>query len=235
MKINNIYIVHWKELKDRRQYLEDKFIGFNVNWIDSYDRNTITENDIEQIYKKDKNVWNSRVINLYNNPPAYRDLKISEICNSLSHIDVLDNIIDNNIDYGLVLEDDVILKNDFFVKFDEYYDQTPDDFDIIFLGTSFSTTILDSVGFDNDKPAITVKNNLLVYEKFRNPKTRTVDAYILKNSTCKKLKTIINEISLPYDFDLAYFIKELDLKVYWWEPGLVFQGSMSGQYKSSIR
>jgi hypothetical protein len=106
---------------------------------------------------------------------------------------------------------------------------------MIFLGTSFSTSILDSVGFDNDKPPIIINNDTLVYEKVRNPKTRTVDAYILKKSTCEKLKNIINEISLPYDFDLAFFIKELNLKVYWWEPGLIYQGSQNGQYRSSIR
>ncbi len=235
MKVKNIYIVHWKELIDRRNYLHEKLKDYNVFWIDFFDRNTISVDHIDSIYKKDKNTWNNRVINLYNDPPTYRDLRLSEICNSLSHIYALDHMIENNIDYGLVLEDDVILKNNFFQDFDRYYNQTPDDFDMIFLGTSFSTSILDSVGCENDKPPISIKNDTVVYEKFRNPKTRTVDAYILKKSTCEKLKTLINEISLPYDFDLAYFIKELDLKVYWWEPGLIFQGSQTGYYSSSIR
>lgn len=235
MIVKNIYIIHWKELIDRKNYLSEKLKDYNVNWIDFFDRNTITENQINSIYKKDQNTWKKRVINLYNDPPIYRDLKISEICNSLSHIYALDHMIENNIEYGLILEDDVILKNNFFEDFDKYYNQTPNDFDMIFLGTSFSTSILDSVGFDNDKPPIIINNDTLVYEKFRNPKTRTVDAYILKKSTCEKLKNIINEISLPYDFDLAFFIKELNLKVYWWEPGLIYQGSQNGQYRSSIR
>jgi len=233
MRIKDIFIVHWNELKDRRKYLEEQFP--NAYWIDFYDRNTVPDELVQKIYKKDKNIWDNRVINLYNEPPIYRDLRISEVCNSLSHIYALHYMINYDIEFGLVLEDDVILKNDFFIKFDEYFDQTPKDFDLIFLGSSFSPQILDSVGCDNNKPAIKIQNDVFVYEKFRNPKTRCVDAYILKNSACKKLKKITNEISLPYDFDLAYFIKELDLKVYWWEPGLVFQGSQAGYYGSSIR
>lgn len=233
--INDIYIIHWKELKDRRLYLENQFKDKNVTWVDFYDRNTITEEDIQKVYKKDPDVWNNRVIGLYNEAPTYRDLKISEICNSLSHIYVLQHMIDNNIDYGLVLEDDVILKNNFFTLFDHYMNQTPQDFDMIFLGSSFSPQILDGVGCENDKPRIQIQSGKVVYEKYRNPKTRCVDAYILKKSTAEKLKNAITEISLPYDFDLAHFIKILDLKVYWWEPGLVYQGSQSGYYRSSIR
>jgi len=233
--IDNIFIIHWKELIDRKKYLEEKLSEYNVTWIDIYDRNSITNETISKVYKKNVELWNNRMHRLYNHKPEYQEMKISEICNSLSHLYVLDYMIDNNIDYGIVLEDDVILKSDFFQRFDSCFNDTPKDFDIIFFGSSFSPQILDSVGFENDKPAIEIKYGVSVYEKFRNPKTRTVDAYILKKSTCKKLKTITNEISSAYDHDMAYFIKELDLKVYWWEPGLVFQGSQAGYYGSSIR
>ena len=235
MKVNDIYVVHWKELKDRKEYLEKKLSNNNVTWIDFYDRNTITEEDIKNIYSKDQILWNNRVINLYNPAPVYRDLRISEICNSLSHLYAIKHMIHTNVEYGLVLEDDVILHSNFFESFDYYFENTPSDFDIIFLGSSYSPQILDSVGCENDKPEINVQNGVLVYEKFRNPKTRCVDAYILSNFACKKLNNVINEISLPYDFDLAYFIKQLNLKVYWWEPGLVSQGSQTGYYSSSIR
>lgn len=237
--IKDIFIIHWKQLVERKEKLKNQLSELkeddtNIFWVDFYDRDNISQELIESVYKKNQELWHNRVINLYNNPPLYRDLRISEICNSLSHIYVIDYIIEHDLEFGIVLEDDVILKKEFF-NFDYYFNQTPKDFDLIFFGSSFSTQVLDSVGFDNDKPAITIQNNVYVYEKFRNPKTRTVDAYILKNETCKKLKNIINEISLPYDFDLAYFIKELNLKVYWWEPGLIYQGSQNGIYNSSIR
>lgn len=233
--IDNIYIIHWKELKERKKYLESQLFNYNVCWIDFFDRNTIKSEDIDKIYSNNEKLWNDRVKYIYNPNPPYRDLRISEICNSMSHIYVLDDIIDKNYEYGIVLEDDVIFKSNFFTQFDDYFDKTPKDFDIVFLGSSFSPQVLDNVGFETDKSQIQLNSDMCVYEKFRNPKTRCVDAYILKKSACEKLKTIINEIVLPYDFDLAYFIKELDLKVYWWEPGLVFQGSQAGYYSSSIR
>ena len=121
--------------------------------------------------------------------PVYQEMKLSEICNSLSHLYVLQHMIDNNNEYGLVLEDDVIFTNDFFKNFDFYFNQTPEDFDIIFLGSSFSPKILDSVGFEQDKPEITVQNNVFVYEKFRNPKNHPGKEYfIYKRFTSRSKK-----------------------------------------------
>jgi len=235
MRIDKIYIVHWNELKERKKYLDEQFSDYNPFWIEFYDRYTVSEELVNKVYKKDEFLWNNRVKSLYNTPPEYRDLRLSEVCNSLSHMYAVIDMLEHDINYGLVLEDDVILKNDFFDKFDKYFDKTPKDFDIIFLGSSFSIEILDNVGCENYKPEINVNPDIFVYEKFRNPKTRCVDAYIMTKSACEKLKIYSESFSLPYDFDLAYFIKELDLKVYWWEPGLVFQGSQVGYYSSSIR
>lgn len=233
--LSNIFVVHWKKLTERKEYLENQLSKYDINWLDFYDRDTLTQEEIDNIYDDSSETWNQRVIGLYNNPPTFRKLSKSEICNSMSHIYVLNNMIQNNFEYALVLEDDVILKDNFFPFFDHYFNLTPKDFDIIFLGSAFSVDILDSVGCENDKPKIKVQNGINVYEKFRNPKTRCVDAYILTKSAAEKLYSFIDKISLPYDFDLAYFIKELDLKVYWWEPGLVQQGSQTGSYRSSLR
>jgi GR25 family glycosyltransferase involved in LPS biosynthesis len=234
--LNDIFIVHWKKLIDRKEYLEKEFGNYNINWLDFYDRDTLTEEDINNVYDDSIETWNNRVVGLYNDPPTYRNLSKPEICNSMSHIYAFKNMLINDIEYALVLEDDVRLKKDFFNLFDHYFNLTPSDFDIIFFGSAFSVNILDSVGCENDKPPIKTQNGVYVYEKLRNPKTRCVDAYILSNSTAEKLNSIIDEkISLPYDFDLAYFIKKLDLKVYWWEPGLVYQGSQTGEYRSSLR
>jgi GR25 family glycosyltransferase involved in LPS biosynthesis len=233
MQIENIFIVHWKKLLERRKYLQRE-LPEDIIWMDMYDRNAISDETISSVFTyDDEELWYNRLDGLYKDVPIFRNLKLSEICNSLSHIDILDHIIENNINMSLILEDDVILCNNFMVNVDENLKNTPSDFDIIFLGSSYSITILDSVGCDNKESAKMVRNN--IYEKIRNPKTRTVDSYIVKYDTAKKLRNIIDRISLPYDFDLAYFIKELELKTYWWDPGLVTQGSMTGRYSSSIR
>ncbi len=233
--LSNIFIVHWKKLIDRKNYLEEQLGKYGINWIDFYDRDILTQEEIDKVYDDSIETWNNRVVGLYNNPPTYRKLSKPEICNSMSHIFAFKNMLMNDMEYAIVLEDDVRLTRNFFPFFDNYFRMTPDDFDIIFLGSAFSIDILDNVGCENDKPPIKIQNGVNVYEKFRNPKTRCVDAYILTKSAAEKLNLFIDKISLPYDFDLAYFIKELNLKVYWWEPGLVAQGSQTGAYKSSLR
>lgn len=234
MKINvdKIFIVHWKELIDRRNYLEGVLPEDKTIWVDMYDRRIITENDILRYYSfNDKDTWYGRQNGLYKNILEFRKLRISEVCNSLSHIYCLDYIIDNNINLSLIIEDDVIFKPN-FNKFNDLLKNTPD-FDLIFIGSSFSIQTLDNVGCENTEPAKLISPG--IYEKVRNPKTRTVDSYIINFESAKKIRNIIDKISLPYDFDLAFFIKNLNLKVYWWEPGIISQGSQIGKYKSSIR
>lgn len=236
MKINNvdkIFVVHWKKLAERKNYIDNYLIDEDIIWLDMYDRDTISDDTVSELFTYDnEELWYNRVNGLYKNVPTFRNLKMSEICNSLSHIKALDYIIENNIETSLILEDDVIFIDDFKFKFNDKIKKTPD-FDVIFLGNSFSIDILDNVGCEYSSPAKLVNDG--VYEKIRNPKTRTVDSYVIKYNSAKRIRRIIDRISLPYDFDLAYFIKELDLKVYWWSPGLVTQGSMSGKYSSSIR
>ena len=229
--IDKVFIIHWKELVERKNYIISN-LG-NVEFIEEFDRNTIDKDLISKWYKVDPEKWNNRCLGIYKEIPEFRELRVSEICNSFSHLKAIEKIVENNYNTSLILEDDVIF-NQNFQNFDYLLNKTPKDFDIIFLGSSFSVYLLDvHVPYDNSHP---IKiNGDMVYEKVNHPKTRTVDAYILSLNDAKKLKNTISDFSHAFDFDLAYFIKQLDLKVYWWEPGLVCQGSQLGQYKSSIR
>ena len=65
--INNIYIVHWKELTDRKQYLDEQLSKYSPIWIDFFDRNTVLEEEIRKIYKKarTKKYLNDKLIFLF--------------------------------------------------------------------------------------------------------------------------------------------------------------------------
>jgi hypothetical protein len=65
--------------------------------------------------------------------------------------------------------------------------------------------------------------------------TRTVDAYIVSNKAAISLVDEIKEIVLPFDFELTYFFRKLKMNIFWYDPGFVSQGSMTGRYSSSIR
>ncbi|MCK9415957.1 glycosyltransferase family 25 protein [Candidatus Dojkabacteria bacterium] len=223
----NIYIIHYKELKERKNYLDNILSIFENNpiYIDEYDRDTLIIDDI----KYNSILWNIRTDGLYNSKIEYRDLKKSEICNSLSHLKALKKISESDYKFDMILEDDVILPNDYLEKFVDLLSKIPNDADFVFFGSSYSIDILDQANLSKS-----LKINDNIYKK-EPGKTRTVDAYLVSPKAAKKIVDEISEICLPFDFELNYFFKKLNMNVYWYEPGFVSQGSQTGQYKSSIR
>lgn len=225
----NIYIIHYKELKDRKIYLDNILSKLNINpiYIDEYDRNNINLDNID--IKYNPNLWDIRTDELYNSKTNYRKLKISEICNSLSHLKALKIISESKNNFEIVLEDDVILSNNFLNKVNTVLNNIPEDADFIFFGNSYSIDVLDMA---NLSQSIKIADN--IYKKIPG-KTRTVDAYFVKPNAAKKIVDEISEICLPFDFELNYFFKKLNMNVYWYDPGFIVQGSQIGKYKSSIR
>ena len=60
---------------------------------------------------------------------------------ALSHIKILKDIVKNDIDYALIMEDDVFFKFNFSKKFQDIMDnQVPKDFDILYLSSLPSKT-----------------------------------------------------------------------------------------------
>ena len=223
----NIYIIHYKKLLERKDYLDNVLSSYHKEpiYIDEYDRDTLIIDDI----KYNPNLWNIRTDGLYNSEITYRDLKKSEICNSLSHLKALKKISESNYKFEMVLEDDVILPNDYLEKFVDLLAKIPYDADFVFFGSSYSIDILDQANLSKS-----FKINDNVYKK-EPGKTRTVDAYLVSPKAAKKIINEITEICLPFDFELNYFFKKLNMNVYWYDPGFISQGSQTGQYKSSIR
>lgn len=224
-----IFIVHYKKLTERKKYLVDKLTeyGFEYEFIENFERELISEFDT--LYYNNEELWYDRVSGNYNSLPDYRDLRESEICNSLSHISALKKVVENNLEYAIVLEDDVIFKDDFKEKIDDIINRTPKDLDVMFFGTSYSMIQLDSATSD-----ISVKICENIWKKIPGI-TRTVDAYIVSNKGAKILTDQIKEIVLPFDFELTYFFRKLKMNIYWYDPGFVYQGSQTGHYNSSIR
>lgn len=223
----NIYIIHYKKLKERKNYLDNMLSTYYNEpiYIDDYDRDTLIIDDI----KYNPNLWDIRTDGLYNGKIVYRDLKKSEICNSFSHLKALKNISESNYKFEMVLEDDVILPNDYLEKFVDLLSKIPNDADFVFFGSSYSIDILDQANLSKS-----LKINDNIYKK-EPGKTRTVDAYLVSPKAAKKIVDEITEICLPFDFELNYFLKKLNMNVYWYDPGIISQGSQTGQYKSSIR
>lgn len=190
-----IFIIHYKKLTERKHYLINNLSDFDYEFIDEFDREDILK--FNTMYYKNSELWNERVT-VYNDKPIYRDLKDSEICNSLSHIEAMKKIIDEKLEYAVILEDDVIIYNNFNEKINHIINNIPKDFDFVFFGTSYSMDLLDRITSDN---SIFLGNNLWKKEPGI---TRTVDAYIISNKAAKIIVDNISEIVLPFDFELTY-------------------------------
>jgi len=223
-----IFIIHYKKLVERKKYLTSVLSEFDYEFIEEFDRESISNFDTS-LYSNKPELWKERVEKIYKDEPGYRILRDSEICNSLSHLKALKNIIDNNLEFAIVLEDDVILQNDFKKKIEEIVNNIPKDFDFAFFGNSYTMNMLDDITSDG---STNITGNLW---KKKLGITRTVDAYVVSNKAAKILVDNINEIVLPFDFELTYFFRKLKMNIYWYDPGFIRQGSQTGKYKSSIR
>lgn len=65
---------------------------------------------------------------------VYVPLTVGAIGCALSHRKVYQKIIDQDLDYALILEDDITLDKNFNTKFEEIMRNAPSDFDVIYLG-----------------------------------------------------------------------------------------------------
>jgi GR25 family glycosyltransferase involved in LPS biosynthesis len=225
-----IYIIHYKKLKERKNYLikELNNLNFDYCFIDDYDRDNMPDYILSH-YDGNNKLWVERTKNIYSYKPEFRKLKESEICNAVSHLKSIEHISNSDDDYGLVIEDDIIFNDNFKEKYDEIIKSIPYNFDIIFIGSSFDMIKLTKRS--NFKVTTTIKN---IYNI--NPgRARTVDSYIIKKDFAKKIYNNIKTFVLPFDFELNYWLGKLEANCYWVDPGLTKQGSMNGTYKSSNR
>jgi glycosyl transferase family 25 len=172
----------------------------------------------------------------YEDKKMFRNINNAEISLVLHHIECYKRIVQDDIDYALILEDDAILCNNFKEILKNYIKELPSDWDMLFIG--------DGCGFHIDNKLLI--QNKHIYKKDIVPDgqthegaTRCTDSYLITNKCAKiiteKLKLPNYTIIVPADFWLNCVIRNNNFNVYWSEPTIVTQGSQKGIYKSSIR
>ena len=122
---------------------------------------------------------------------------------------------------SIILEDDVIFDSARFDRFVEEIDSLSSDWDFVFFGTGCNLSISGS-GF--------VQNN-------NRLKSKCTDSMVVHPSAAKKIIEDMNTYKAlsPIDWDLNYRFIKMNMKVYWYEPGITIQGSQRGIYKSEIQ
>ena len=62
------------------------------------------------------------------------NLSMNHIACSMSHLKAWDYVMENNIENFIILEDDVVFKDNFLKKTDEYLQNIPKDWSFIYFG-----------------------------------------------------------------------------------------------------
>jgi GR25 family glycosyltransferase involved in LPS biosynthesis len=145
------------------------------------------------------------------------NLNPAQICISIAHIEIYREILEKGYNRCLILEDDALLCENFFSSLNEYNSQLPEWFDIGSLN--------NGCGFH----AGNIKPSQIWYPATT---TRTCCAYIISNKCCATLLPSIIPFTLSIDHELNIQITKHNLKIFWAEPTIVSDGSVS-KYGSS--
>lgn len=203
-KIDKTFIIHYEPLIDRKKYLENQInnrIGFeNYEFILS---NVDTD---KKILEKNNYIYVSNLFNKLTNP---------EICNYEVQVNVWKKIVENKYKNTLIVEDDIIFKENYNQYIKEVLDNLPKDYDICFLSECCNLYPL------NPDKKLFVESNT----------SRCCVAYIISENACKKLIEVKN-FHFPIDHHLNFVKKSLELKYYWLDPTIFNQGSVIN-YKSN--
>ena len=206
--IDKIFICHWDKLTDRKEelikVLSEENI-FDYEFVCDYDKDTWSEEEIKYDFPK---IF--KVVEGYG-----RKLKSSEISLSLKHVKIIREVAEK-YEYALVLEDDVILCDNFVEEFLESHNQLPDDWDIAWVGTCCGLHAPTSEG----------------KRVYRVNGSRCTHAYAISNIGAKKVLSELKYCNTGADFFFNLLIEKFNLNNYWFEPALAIQ---SPEFKTTIQ
>jgi len=219
---------HCKSLSSRKEHMvrQLEHFGFSdYSFYEEYDGNELTESiinehcvrkhtDLSAVAKK-ISLWNVGI-------ETQRELNLAELSLTIKHGKVFQKLASEDADMFVIFEDDVILCDDFPKLFHNFLSMTPDDWDVIHFGT----------GAGLHAPNIVPGK---VAYRINHPASKCTDSILIKKSAVKQLADTWFPFHLICDWELGYQHYLHQHNVYWWEPGLVRQGSEYGMFKSTLR
>jgi GR25 family glycosyltransferase involved in LPS biosynthesis len=221
-----IFVLHYSKLTRRKQHILEQFEKHGITeyeFIEKFDKDVITDDECPEFSK------------------YYVANRRAELSLHLKHLYLYRLMLSENYEEVLVLEDDVILSDNFMKKLTEYMTQLPKDYDMLFIGNGCNLHI----------PRNQLIANQYIYAKCLhetawggNGAARCTDSYIIHQRCAKKLCEYVaaagaavvetKKINFPVDWWLNEAARDLVLKVYWAEPTIISQGSQNGMFSRSI-
>lgn len=224
--IDKIFVCHHKPLTHRKKNLQEFFEKnkIEVEWIESFLPEEIGEKYEEfigigelkqtpityEISEEIKNTFPRWVEHMNGIRDNRIDISISELSLYLKHKECFKKHIDNNYNYILILEDDVILPDNFldylntsFLEFDKHIPKL----DCLVFGTC--------CGFESKD----IEDGKLIYYD-KTYLTRCTHAIMYSLDASKKIYKNLHPVNFPIDHKLNEIIIMEKLNVGWVEPPL---------------
>ncbi len=212
-----IYLIHLKTLNDRRRNVLDLLCECS------------TIDNIEIIMAESSDLKFATLEEIAATLPQDFPIKLpSQGASSLYHKHYLAfKKIANNNEPAIILEDDVLFQP---IQLDEFisgYDQAPSDCECCFFGSGWAETI------SRRTKEIDLEGNGFILNTNRL-KSKCTDSMVVHPQFAQSMCNIwaSDKAYTAIDWDLNYHFINLNTKVYWYQPGVTFQGSMTGAYKS---
>ena len=225
-----IYIPHYTKLFDRKKDFIKNMQELNINdynFYENFDKEEVNElefiKDHQEIIKRIQKFIPLNVIKTF-----LRDnLNQAEKSISLKHKYIYKEFLKNNSKDKnlLVLEDDVILPNNFLEIINN-------------INISQQKCIILGAGASvRDINKIKQTDTFFFNRSFFHPFSNGIEAYYMSYDTVEKVSNCLDKIKLciPFDWELSNIFMEHNIECYHIQPYICYQGSMVGKYSSSIR
>jgi GR25 family glycosyltransferase involved in LPS biosynthesis len=206
------YLITYNQ--ERYEFMLQQFSNYNINTenldvINYPNREDLTQELINFCYdiNRFKELNNRFYVNSYawdwHNP-----MPSGIISCSYKHYTCIKNIFESELAYGVIMEDNILIKQNVPETIDKYLLEVGNDWDIIFDG--------NICNFHSEN----IVSGKLVYEA---EYTRGLNFYIISSRGAKKLIDLLIPFSLNLDNFINLLIDEnlVDLKIFWAESGLI--------------
>jgi len=197
--LSKIYIIHYTKLEDRKKHMLSEIEKWSLDRVpihfeERHDQETMSQFDIYQLINKEKFRENTG-----------REIKNGETSLCLKYKQILEDISTlEDHEYVLVLEDDVIFKQDPFEYINKVIFECKTsniNFDCVFMGEA----------------AMRVGDNRDVFFKKEHPATNGLCTVLYSVASAKKALNSLNmfHIDNALDWHFNKVFQDLDFHVYW--------------------
>lgn len=226
----DVFVCHYTKLHDRKKHIEGKLSSFkniSYSYIEDYDKEEITDKVEEKyfIYDSGERIKRSNFY-LKNGPVnlVNYSYKQAEKSIAMKHYTACKKVVENELPYALILEDDVFFCENFEDRLKQIVVNLPEGWDAYFLNST--------KGMLGNKCEDIENNDYVV--KRGHPSTACLNSYLIHNKACKKIVEEIenNKISLHIDHEFNCIFYKNDFNVYFNKHKPL---TVTGYMKSSIQ